>query len=296
MLAQQITDKSSLYDLSNEQRQEHYKKVYEETNSAQRFLGQDHKEYEGSSYIIPLREKISSLLVDKGILREPVKLEELHKNISAEMREYDFDYGVNKISTFFYENDEEFNRLYLSLIKDFIYEKVFNFPFYYQIVPTIRLHCPDAKNSNHYPRYHTDIGYGHPPEIINIWIPLTEPAGEQPHGFRIVDLGNSRKIFADENHDFNSLINKAINDKSFTRKCEEVSWQAKTPLGNMLVFDPRCLHTGEPMKDHTRVSIDIRIITAEDYSKMKIAYRGAGRSKALFEPGHSYSKETVDKL
>ena len=49
----------------------------------------------------------------------------------------------------------------------------------------------------------------------------------------------------------------------------------------MLAFDSRCIHSGEPMKSHTRISMDIRILPLSQYEKMNIEYQGSGRRKIL---------------
>lgn len=290
-----IEQKTNLQDLTIEEKQSLYKQVYNSENRFQKEFGKDWFEFE-CDYIEKFRDKVSQLLVDKDITEEIVPLEKLHDHIDDEMRAYDFDHGINKISTLFYENDEEFNEIYMNFISEVLAKEVFDFPFLFQATPTLRLHCPNAENSNHYPRYHTDIGYGHPPETINLWLPLTYPVGTSLHRFRIMSLEKSKETLEKFDHDFGQLIESAINNEDFTNECDKVSHPVETKFGDVLAFDARCLHTSQSMLEHTRVSIDVRIIAVEDFENMAIRYQGAGRSKILFEPNGCYHNLRSDKL
>lgn len=242
------------------------------------------------------RDEIGRLLVEKKIIEKlDFPLEELHLHVSPEMREYNFNDGVNKISTLFYENDERFSQIYLEFVKKFL-KKTFDFPFYFQAIPTIRIHCPNAKNSEHYPRYHTDIQYGHPVQEVNLWFSFTKPIGEQKHGFRMIGIEDSLKIYDEYDYHFEKLIDDTINDKNFTKKCNDLAWEVDTKEGEILAFDSRCNHSGEPLIQHTRISIDVRIIAVDDYEKMPITYQGMGRRKILFTPGNCYHQLSSDKI
>jgi hypothetical protein len=69
-----------------------------------------------------------------------------------------------------------------------------------------------------------------------------------------------------------------------------------TELGKIMAFDSRCIHTGEPLKMHTRASMDIRILPIKEYEKMNIEYQGSGRRKILFAPGHCYHPLNSDQI
>lgn len=260
------------------------------------FPNQSHTKLSCKKFYQKFRNKIADLLVSKGIIKEVnFPLEQLHLHIPQEMKDYNFNDGVNKITTFFYENDEEFAQIYLDFIKDFVREK-FNFPFYFQATPTIRIHCPSGKNADHYPRYHTDIGYGHPAQEINMWLNLTKPMGEQHHGFRVMNIKDSLNLYRKYNYDFESLVKQAIENKEFNSECSKISPQIDTKEEEILVMDARCYHSGEPLLNHTRISMDIRIISVEDYNDLPIIYQGAGRMKILFCPGECYYTLSSDKL
>ncbi len=289
--------KQNINDLLEEDKVVFMKNEFEKESFFEKLYGnQSQVKLQCNEFYKRFHEKIKDLLVAKGIVSKvDFPLEELHLNIPSELREYNFNDGVNKISTFFYENDQDFQDIYLDFVKNFL-KKEFDFPFYFQKTPTIRLHCPNAKNSSHYPRYHTDIGYGHPPQEINFWFSLTKPVGNQEHGFRLANIKDSLAIYRKYDYNFNNLIRDAINDDSFTKNCNNISPQSDTKEGEILVFDSRCIHTGEPMVEHTRISMDIRIISVEEYNKIPIIYQGAGRRKILFAPGDCYHELNSNQL
>lgn len=292
-----MPNKKNINELSKAEKSALMRKEFEKESPFEKlFPNQSTAKIPCEKFYQKFRDKIADLLVKKGIVKEiNFPLEELHKHIPQEMRDYNFNDGVNKITTLFYENDEEFAQIYLDFVKEFL-RKEFDFPFYFQATPTIRIHCPNAKNSDHYPRYHTDIGYGHPAQEINLWFNLTKPIGEQKHGFRIMSIDDSLKIYKEHNYDFESLVKKAIESKEFNAKCNELSPEVNTEAGEILVLDSRCYHTGEALLNHTRISMDIRIIAVEDYEKLPVIYQGAGRMKILFAPGGCYHKLSANKL
>lgn len=287
--------RTNLNTLNQEQRIELAKETYQHTSYFQRKFWSDNKTFACATLSENLRAHIERLLITKGIIQASTKLEELHNKLSDEMRGYNFNDGVNKITAEFYETDEAFAKAYIELIR-FVRNELVDEPFYFQSIPTIRLHCPNALNSNHYPRYHTDIGYGHPPEEINLWLPLTEAIEPQFHGFRIMNLEHSREILNRFNFNFESFIHEAINNKEFSNECDRLSSQVTTPFKSIYAFDSRCIHTGEPLIAHTRVSIDIRVLPVSEYNKMTIEYQGSGRRKIIFNPGNCYHELNSDQF
>jgi hypothetical protein len=285
-------------ELEPKAKSEYFKNIWESDGVFDELIDNSNKKNINTFEISQkLKGKIEKLLVDKKIVSNDDKfeLENLHSFIPKSLKSYDFDTGVNSLSQAFYETDNEFSNLYLEFIKT-IYTNFFNFPFYFQKTPTIRFHCPDSDGSLHYPRYHCDTAYGHPPQSINLWLPLTSPSGEQQHGFRVMNLDNSRKVLRKYNYDFDSFIHHAINKKEFNQKLNELSPQVETIFGETLVFDSRSIHTGEALTSHTRVSIDVRIIPVESFEREKFLFRGAGKMKSLYAPGHAYNEISSDFL
>jgi hypothetical protein len=290
----ELNARVNINDLSSDEKKQLIRDTYQRCSAFQQLFGCDYIEIDCKEFYQAFRSEIERVLQQKKIITNPVILEELHNYIDDKMRTYNFNDGVNQLSTFFYEMDEKFSDVYLSFIKKYLYEEVFKFPFWFQNTPTIRIHCPNGINSDHYPRYHTDIGYGHPPEEFNLWMPLTQK--RDGHGFRIMNVEHSRQILEMFDYDFTPFIDRAINDKSCTKECHQLSTPVETQAGKILIFDSRCIHTGEPLRQHTRASIDIRILPLSDWNKMNIEYQGSGRRKIIFAPGHCYNNLSSNQL
>lgn len=244
------------------------------------------KEFDCCGHEVILLHEITRILISNGVEVNLYDLPRLHEKLSPDMKAYDMAHGINKVSALFYDNSIS-PRIYHSFVKHVV-AAAFPYPFYFQATPTIRIHCPDSDNSEHYPRYHSDLAYGHPPGEINIWVPLTFPLEPQYHGFRVMNVDDSHEVMKAFYHDYNKLIAEATNDKAFNLALNQRAPQVQTPLGRFLAFDSRCLHTGEPLEKHTRISMDIRIIAVEDYNKLDKAYQGSGRRKVRYVPGEGY--------
>jgi hypothetical protein len=286
-------EKIKLNTLSRDERKFLTRKTYAGKSYFESLFHQDQCELECRQFSMAFRNEIERTLMEKNLLQEVIPLEKLHEVLSDEMKTYNFDDGVNKISTYFYDTDSQFISVYHQYIK-FLRENFIKEAFWFQATPTLRIHCPHAKNANHYPRYHSDISYGHPPEEINIWLPLTTLL--EGHSFRTMSVASSRIILEKFDYDFDAFIHSAIHDKDFSNYCENIASPVTTPLGNMLAFDSRSIHSGEPMKSHTRISMDIRILPLSRYEKMEIEYQGSGRRKILFTPGNCYHHQDSDHL
>lgn len=283
--------KINLNSLTPAERMKLTRDTYSTSSYFQNHFHQDQSEFDCAEISHALRAEIERMLMQKNIINAPIQLEQLHQVISDEMKAYNFDDGVNKVTTYFYETDDSFQSHYYKLIK-FIRHNIIKEPFWFQATPTIRIHCPNGLNNHHYPRYHTDVGYGHPPQEINFWMPLTDVV--DGHGFRSMSFADSHNLMKALDYDFNKLIHQAITDKSFSAYCNTLSPPVSTPFGKIAAFDSRCIHTGEPLKSHTRVSIDIRVLPLSEYDKISIEYQGSGRRKILFTPGNCYHEQDCD--
>lgn len=286
-----VGDLINLNDLTQDEKIDLTKKMYQEKSYFQKLFDADHIELACGDISKRLRNEIIRILLKNNLIHKSLELENLHNHISDVMRAYNFDDGVNKISTYFYDADEPFMEVYYSFIR-FLRNHFLKEPFYFQKTPTIRIHCPYAKNNNHYPRYHTDIGYGHPPEEMNIWLPLTSVLSG--HGFKAMSLSDSKQILEKFNYNFTQFIDHAIHDKEFSAHCDEIASPVATEFGNMIVFDSRCIHSGMPLFKHTRASMDIRIIPVSRYKQMQVTYQGSGRRKVIFAPGFCYHEQDSD--
>lgn len=285
----------SIHDLSADEKKALMRKEWSGESRFQKEFGTDAKDLDCGDFGQQFAREVLRILQSKGALSQNVPLADIHKHIAPELRDYNYDDGVNEISKLLYDTDETFVSLYHRFIKECV-QRYFRYPFYFQQTTTVRIHCPDGKHANHYPRYHSDIGYGHPAQEINIWIPLTEPQPPQQHGFRCMSLEDSREVLEAFDYDFAPFIDKAINDKPFNYELNKRAPQVATPRGKMRVFDSRCIHTGEPLEHHSRASIDIRILPVADYHAMPITWQGSGRRKMLYIPGQGYHEKHSGEL
>lgn len=285
----------NIHALPAAERAAHMRAEWAGQSRFQREFGADNADLPCAPEAEALRRQVMRQLLRKGIIQKQVTLEELHQHIPQELKDYGFDDGVNKLSTHLYDTDEEFTNAYHAFVKNCL-AKHFPYPFYFQATPTVRLHCPNGKNSNHYPRYHSDIGYGHPPQEVNIWIPLTTPQPPQMHGFRVASVEASRAILEPFGYDFAPFIERAVADAAYNLGLHAVAPQVATPLGKYFAFDSRCIHTGEPLLNHTRASIDVRLIPVEDFGKLPVLYQGTGRRRIRYEPGQAYHPLSSSQL
>lgn len=283
----------NINDLSKEALQLFMREEFSKKSQFQQIFKKDLLNCEIRETASKLQNEIKNHLKKMGI--HPKVLEDLHDCIEDDLKEYNFNDGVNKISQSFYEMDESFYNIYHQLLKN-IRKKFLDFDFYFQKTPTLRLHTPNSLNNHHYPRYHSDIVYGHPPQEINLWIPLTNLSVQEKHGFKITDVKNTYNILDRYDFNFEKFIDHAINNPQLTDLCHSVSKDVETKFGEMLVFDSRCLHTGMPLTHQSRISMDIRIIPTSAFSSLDYKFQGTGRRKVIFAPGSNYHSNSIEKI
>ncbi len=248
--------------------------------------------YLKSNWNEKFRLEILRLLRQKKVITKNFSnLENIHKNVlDTKLLNYDFNSGVNGITKELYDVDDSFMDVYYSFIK-YLYESL-NFNFYFQATPTIRVHCPKAKNEHHYPRYHNDVFYGHPPEELNVWFSLTQ---NKNSGFNVIDFDKSKQWFNECNNDVSGFIDKAIGDVEFNKKGDDLSFEVDSDINNVFIFNSLCIHTNKPRLSDSRVSIDVRINPVDDFVD---GYIGVGRMKAEFKPDgkFGYYKKSIEEM
>lgn len=285
-------ERVKLVELTTSEKKSIAAQLYNKPGHFHERFSHDWTEFDCKNISDQLRMEIIKFLVEKKLIDGNTPLENLHEITSSEKKAYDFAHGVNAISSEFYNASPAIMSTYHQFVR-FIRESVIKEPFWFQATPTIRVHCPEALNADLYPRYHTDICYGHPPEEINIWLPLTQTLNG--HGFSILSIANSKKVIEQFNYDYDEFIKNATHDREFSNYCDSLSVPVDTEFGKVFVFDPRCVHSGQPLKEHTRISMDIRVLPISLYNNMEIEYSGSGRLKMLFMPGHGYHEKNSDE-
>jgi ectoine hydroxylase-related dioxygenase (phytanoyl-CoA dioxygenase family) len=113
----------------------------------------------------------------------------------------------------------------------------------------------------------------------------------------IADLDDSVQILEGLNYDFEKLAWRVQHDEPFWRDCAAKMRPVELEYGQYLLFDPRCLHaTQNNVTDSTRISTDVRIILRRHMESLPIEYRGTGRLRMLFAPGHYYFAKPISAL
>ena len=265
--------------------------TWKKINKIYDICGKDYT-YLNSTWNKTFRAEIIILLKEKKVIHNGFKdLENIHKNVfDKTLLDYDFNSGVNGITRNLYDVDDSFMDIYYLFLKDLY--KILDFNFYFQATPTIRVHCPNAKNENHYPRYHNDVFYGHPPEELNIWFSLTENKHSE---FKVIDFDKSKKWFDECDNNVDVFIENAINDKDFNKNGDKLSFEVEANLDSVFVFNSLCIHTNKPRLNDSRASIDVRINPVNHFIE---GYVGKGRMKAEFKPDgkFGYHKKSIEEI
>lgn len=248
--------------------------------------------YLNSDWNLKFRDETLKLLKEKNLIDDDIlDLENIHHHIkNKSLIDYDFNSGVNGITRELYDINDNFMEIYMNFLKD-LYNKL-GYDFYFQETPTIRVHCPNAVNQHHYPRYHSDCFYGHPPQEINVWFSLTD---NKHSGFYFMDYFNSKKWLDEVDNNEELFIKKAIEDINFNKKANDLCFEVEANTSKVFLFDSFCIHTNQPRSIDSRVSIDIRINPVEDFID---GYIGKGRMKAEFRPGgrFGYYEKSIKEL
>lgn len=239
------------------------------------------------------------LLIEKGFLKSPVPLAELHQHVKPADQALDDNY-LNAVTRAFYVFDDRVLEKYRALIRhlyqhrsltddDFVFQKrpIFRFHFPVPFPPKLRTETGLCL------QHHSDTLGGHPFQMYNVWFPLTPCAGTS--ALQLSSLGDGIRLLdefaATFDHDLGTYCDSL--DRFYLHRDEDLDFQRRlasdcqpVPMrpGQLLAFDPRCIHGGtENREPHTRVSMDFRIIPMRAYHELLAGPR-IGRSKR-FERG-----------
>ena len=196
--------------------------------------------------------------------------------------------GITRLTTLLYDTDEEFKKLYSKLCSDLL--MTFGGNKVIQRQPTIRVYASSSPN-DFCPYWHSDLLVGHPVGTLNMWIPFTEPDQNQFHGFNICDSEISKNFYLKMRKIYSPY--KFLENKNIikSKMLMDNSISVKASVGEAVVFDSRCFHSAVPIKKHSRVSMDIRVIEMEYLQSPYPTFRGLGRRKAKFDLENYYIKK-----
>nr|WP_075488227.1 hypothetical protein [Prochlorococcus marinus] len=187
------------------------------------------------------------------------ELSDLHKYIGGFDkfdRQHDQSTLIHKV---FYSNfKEKIKPIYENFIKEFIPKIVLYKPFYYQIIPTLRVGLPKNVFVG---EFHKDSFYNHQKYELNFNLGLANYEGDA------------------------SLVTEIIpNSKDWVK--------LSCPYGNIFSFDHiDCLHGSKINNSNkTMVSFDFRLALKEIYFSSESK---SVNMKSLFKPGEYFSKEVI---
>jgi len=166
-----------------------------------------------------------------------VPLERLHDGRSYRLFDRAADQSTPMHRTFYdrVAPDPSWVDAYARLVTDVV-RPLFAEPIAFQAVPTFRVHLPGNVAVG---EFHTDAQYGHAPDAVNVWVPLTDARAT-------------------------ATVHIAPRPgRAQAHECAPVD----VALGSYLVFDGvHHLHGNHPNEEgYTRVSIDLRVIPMSAY-------------------------------
>lgn len=280
-----------------------YKTEYDRCNHMQSAYSSEHlyiPTKNSSWWNKKYQDALVHFLVDRGILNsvQGADLKTLHKCIDKKYMEFSLigpDYSNNSrtlLSDILFEFVETQEKLYHQMLV-WLHRNVIKKDFYFQKIPTIRVHMPDVKGNVIYPCWHADGFLGHNPRDLNLWFGLTD---NQYSGFEVLDFEDSREWFAEFNHDPVEWRNVCFRGKEdFMSKGHRMSKEVKDVFTNLFLFDSRCIHSAihrGPDDETTKISIDFRLLMVEDENwpviDNKPLFVGTGIRKAEYRVGSPY--------
>ena len=234
----------------------------------------------------PFEKIMVELLIERGFIDNPIRLEKLHKYLSSKDMEVNQN-QINNVIKSLYDTNSAMDGLYKKLMTEIVVP-VFAENSYIQKTPTNRFSFPFSPGMSNRD-YHNDIMLGHPPEEINVWIPFTDSSLSK--SFKVLPLKFSLEILKQFKYNFNDLHHAIWNDEDLINDFERVANCVEIKYGQVLLFDSRCIHASVlNHSDYTRVSMDVRLIPVIDYEKLPFKYIGTGIRKSEFTPqGYYYN-------
>ena len=98
-----------------------------------------------------------------------------------------------------------------------------------------------------------------------------------------------------ENIDVLPVVFNLANVNEFNKNGDGLSFEVKSDLSEIFIFNSLCIHTNQPRFEDSRISIDIRINPVDRFVD---GYVGSGRMKAEFKPGgkFGYFEKSVKEI
>lgn len=260
----------------------------------------------------PLAERlvlqVQRLLVEKGFLRAPHPLADLHRVLPPDDLVLDENY-LNAVTRAFYVQDADLHGAYYDLLRA-LRRDVIGEDFVFQRAPILRFHFPapfvgKLKTASGLGlQQHSDTLGGHPFEMLQGWLPLCDCADSA--ALHVAPLSDSVAILSRfwELIDRDEATYRRGLDRFYQLRDVDASLQhaivescqpQAMSLGEVLLFDPRCIHGGvENRSDRTRVSLDFRLMPITTYEQLRQGPHADRHPR--FVRGEIFHAQTIDEL
>lgn len=142
---------------------------------------------------------------------------------------------------------DSFRGLYRRFISDVVAPR-FSGPILYQRTPSIRVNLPGMRSVY----YHCDQWYGHGPNIVNLWMPLTKVFAT--NSLFTVSLVESQREIA-------RLEQEKATVEVINSRLDALASPVEADYGQLYIFSSKVAHgTRTNSSEHSRVSLDFRLL------------------------------------
>jgi hypothetical protein len=133
---------------------------------------------------------------------------------------------------------------------------------------------------------------GHGPREVNVFVPLVRCEGTR--SLLLAELEPSLDLLRGYDCDFAAFGRDVQADTNVIARCRAICAPVTADVGEVIVFDSRCLHAGPPNETAlTRVTFDARVLPVADFATQANRYRGRGRRRAELAPGAYFTAHAV---
>jgi hypothetical protein len=218
-------------------------------------------------------------------------LEQLHRLVDPAHQVMD-DSQQSAAARALYEMPAAFARLHERLLAEVVVPALGLGPAHCQRTPTFRVFFPDAPGYPGATSYHHDIMLGHNPREVNVFVPLVRC--EATRSLLLAELPASLELLREYDWDFARFGRDTQRDGALQQRCARICQPLRLDVGDIVVFDSRCVHAGPHNKtDLTRVTFDTRILPVAELEAQQNHYRGRGRRRADFAVGAYFTPHAV---
>jgi hypothetical protein len=231
-------------------------------------------------------------LLERGALSaRGDRLEHLHELIAPAHQAMDAS-QQSAAARVLYEMPAAFHALYERLLAEVVVPAIGLGPAHFQRTPTFRVFFPHAPGYPGATSYHNDLMIGHNPREVNVFFPLVRC--EATRSLLLAQLPESIELLREYDWNFAAFGRDTQNDASLQARCERICQPLRLDVGEIVLFDSRCLHAGpHNQTELTRVTFDARVLPVVDHARQKNVYQGRGRRRASFAIGEYFSAHAI---